>query len=235
MNGLDITRRVYRRLRMPSQTMLPHKVVLETISEVIARKQLDLALSPQNSYAVKSQWFTPSSTDFELDDIGLSILLPIRVERRAIGSDYETGEYVPMVNYDVLETSVVGAISFYGDPLRMAFRDQTGYVTEQQYRIVYEADFAGLADLSTAIKLPAYFASMLVLESAYELLEQIDDTSQEFLSFVKMVSGRWEIQIADYRRTWEKYVRDFKGKAQIPKRTFLQNRRGPCRTRYFKG
>ena len=102
---------------MPSQAALPYTSVLDIVAGVVARKKLDLALSPQNSTAVTSDWFTPSSTDFALEDEGFdSMLLPVRVERRAIGSELEMGENVPTVNYEVLNTSNVGAISFYGIP-----------------------------------------------------------------------------------------------------------------------
>ena len=235
MNGLQLVQRIYRRLRMPSQQMLPYKVVLESVHEVIARKKLDLSLSEQNALAITSPWFTPSSADFDLEDLGLSVLLPIRIERKALDSEFETGEQVPIVNYEILDTSIVGAVSFYGDPLRMVFRDKLDYITQQQYRIIYESDFDETTSLAKVTGLPEFFAGMVVLEAAYELIELIDDTSPEWLNFVKMTSGRWETQIAINVTSWEKYVRKFKGRAQVPKRTYFQNRRDRIPTRFFKG
>jgi hypothetical protein len=87
LNGLDIVRGVYRRLKRPSQTALPWPDVLAIVSEVVSRLKCDLAMSPQNLTAQTSEWFTPDSTDFAIDDLGLSVLLPIRLERREIGSD----------------------------------------------------------------------------------------------------------------------------------------------------
>jgi hypothetical protein len=235
--GQDIVRRVYERLRKPSQQSLPWQTVLSTVAEVIARKKLDLALSTQNSSAVTSAWFTPNSADFSLETMGLAgILLPIRVERRGIGSEYETGEEVPVVNYEVLNTSNVGAISFYGDPLRMVFRDQLDYVTQQEYRVVYESDIAsGPVTLQSVVGLPDFFAGMVVLESVWELIDLVEDTSDEWLGFYKMISPKLEKQILDKREGWDRYVRLFKGKATVPKRTFFDNRRCAVRTRYFKG
>jgi hypothetical protein len=63
----------------------------------------------------------PDSTDFAISELGLSVLLPISLERREIGSDFETGFNVPTVNYEVLDTSTVGGVSFYGDPMRIVF------------------------------------------------------------------------------------------------------------------
>lgn len=235
MNGLDITRRIYRRLRMPSQTMLPQQAVLDALGEVIARKKLDLALSTQNAEAITSAWFTPASADFPLSDLGLDVLLPIRVERRAIDSEYETGDQVPIVDYEVLDTDLTGAISFYGNPLRIAFRNQLDYLYEQQYRIVYEEDFTTTTSLAGIVGLPEFFASMLVLETAWKLLNTIEDTSPEFQAFKKEARGDWAIEIADERKAWLRYTQMFKGRAVVPKRTFFQNRRSRIRTRFFKG
>lgn len=235
MNGQDIVRRVYQRLRRPSQQSLPYQVVLQTVAEVIARKKLDLALSPQNSLATTSRWFTPASTDFALETKGMSgILLPIRVERRSIGSDWETGEDVPIVNYEVLNTSLNGAISFYGDPVRMVFRDGVDYVTQQEYRVIYEADFEEEFNLRSILGLPAYFAGMVVLEAAWELSLLVDDSSPEWQAFLDRSEKRWATEIADKREGWAKFVRMFRGRATVPKRTFWTNQVQPFR-RYFKG
>ncbi len=237
MNGIDIARRVYTRLRKPSQQALPWKTVMQTVGEVIARKKLDLALSQQNSLATTSAWFTPASVDFDLEELGLEggVLLPIRVETRGVGSELESGDDVPIVNYEVLNTSNVGAISFYGDPLRIAFRDGLDYISEQEYRLVYESDFSDEVGLDMVVGLPAFFASMVVLEAAYELLEVVEDTSPEWEAFFEMADKRWPVQIADKREGWDKYVRMFKGRAQVPKRTFFDNRRSRIEPRQFRG
>lgn len=234
--GLDIVRRVYTRLRKPSQQALPYQTVLQTVSEVIARKKLDLALSSQNSLATTSEWFTPTAADFSLEELGLQdgVLLPIRVETRGMDSDIETGPPVPIVNYEVLNTSDVGAISFYGDPLRMVFRDTLEYISEQQYRLVYESDFGDDVSLESVVGLPAYFAGMVSLEACWELIDLVEDSSPEWAEFYKMVGKKWEAQIADKRDGWNQYVKMFKGRAQVPKRTFFDNRRTSVKTRYFR-
>lgn len=236
--GLDIVRRVYTRLRKPSQQALPYQTVLQTVGEIIARKKLDLALSTQNSLATTSDWFTPTSADFPLEEEGFDgILLPIRMERRSIDSDLETGVPVPIVNYEVLDTSTAGAVSFYGDPIRLVFRDTLDYISEQQYRIVYESDISdeeGNPALDSVIGLPAYFAGMVVLEACWELIDIVEDDTSEWMNFYKMVSNKWEAEITDRRDGWLRYVRMFKGRAQVPKRTFWGNRNEAARTRYFK-
>lgn len=236
MNGLDITRRVLERLRRPSETALPFKTILRTVGEVVSIKKLDLALSEQNSLAVTSDWFTPSSNDFEINEIGAdNILLPVRMERRSIGSEYETGDEQPIVNFEVLNTSQVGAVSFYGSPLRIAFRDSIDYISEQEYRLIYETDFGDTTSLSGTIDLPSYFAAMIGAESAFQLVDLVEDESPEWQNFMKSVEPKWVAEITRWNDKWRDYVRKFKGKAEIPIRTFLQNRRCNVRTRYFRG
>lgn len=232
---LGVVRRVYERLRKPSQQALPYQTVMNTVMEVVARKKLDLALSTQNSLATTSDWFTPSSNDFTLEEEGFSgIILPIRVERRSSDSVYATGENVPIVNYEVLDTSLVGGISFYGSPLRMAFRDTIDYVGQQQYRIVYESDFIADTTLNCVVGLPQFFASMIVLESSWKLITMVEDSSPEFQAFIQLVSGRWESELMDERESWKHFVRLFKGRAQTPIRRFRDNQMGGHRIRYFK-
>lgn len=208
------------------------------MGEVISRKKLDLALSEQNSLATTSEWFTPSSADFPLEQLGLQggVLLPIRVETRAVGSTYETGDNVPIVNYETLNTSNVGAISFYGDPMRLVFRDTLDYIGNQEYRIIYESDFDEQEfALESIAGLPAYFASLVEIEAAWELLDQVADESPEWQKFYDIASAKWPALIADRRASFDKYVRMFKGRAQVPKRSFFQNQRERIQTRYFRG
>jgi hypothetical protein len=234
LNGLDIIRGVYRRLKRPSQTALPWPDVLAIVSEVVSRLKCDLAMSPQNLTAQTSEWFTPDSTDFAIDDLGLSVLLPIRLERREIGSDFETGFNVPTVNYEVLDTSTVGGVSFYGDPMRMVFRDTLDIVTNTEYRLVYESDTVGVANLNSVVGLPQFFKSYAILLSAYESMEIVVDDSEKWMEFIKLFRPSWENQIAIQANTWQRYIRDFRGgKSQVPKRTFLDNRRGRIRTRWM--
>ena len=232
---LSIVRRVYERLRKPSQQALPYQTVVNAVLEVIARKKLDLALSPQNSLATTGAWFTPNAPDFPLQDEGFDgVLLPIRVEQRAIDSTYETGTNVPIVNYEVLDTSMVGGVSFYGEPLRMVFRSNLDYILTQQYRVIYESDFVADLGIDDTVGLPQFFSGMVVLETALKLLTVIEDTSPEFMAFVSMVSGRWEAEIQEEREAWKRYVRMFKGRAQVPIRTFWSSRQSCRQTKYFK-
>jgi hypothetical protein len=239
MNGIEIARRVYERLRRPSDTALPWKTILRTLSEVVAGYKIDLALSEQNSLAITSDWFTPSSTDFPLEDLGLEgpVLFPVRVERKARDSELETGHEVPIVNYSVLNTSINGAISFYGDPMRIAFRDTAEYTAEQQYRIIYETDFTDnvTGDSGNPIALPEFFAGMLSAQVAFMLVDQVENDAPEWMNFVKMTTPKLVAELAQHQARWERYVQKFKGKAQVPKRTFFQNQYCGPRTRYFKG
>jgi len=234
MYVLDIVQRVYSRLRKPSQQSLPYQRVVEKVRDAIARKRLDLALSEQNHVAEMSDWFVPSESNFPLQNLGLDAVLPIRVEVRGGDSEYETGDNVPIVNYEVLDTSIVGAVSFYGDPIRMAFRDTVGHVSSRQYRLLYEPDFYEQVKLESVVGLPNYFGDMVVIEAAWGLLGEIEDTTKEWLDYRKFVFEQWKSEIVDYRVIWDKYVRLFKGRAQVPKRTFWQNQLPRVRTRYFK-
>lgn len=221
-------------MRRPSQTALPWGDVLSIVSEVVSRLKCDLAMSPQNLTAQTSEWFTPDSADFELGDLGLSVLLPIRLERRDVGSDLETGFNVPTVNYEVLDTSTVGGVSFYGDPMRLVFRDPLDIVTSTEYRLVYESDSVGVANLNSVVGLPQFFKSYAILLSSYEAMEIVVDDSEKWIKFVEMFRPSWEGQIAIQEQKWHRYCREFRGgKSQIPKRTFLDNRRGRIRTRWM--
>jgi hypothetical protein len=236
MDGLDIVRRVLTRLRRPSDRVLPYQVILDTVAEVIASKRLDLVLSDQNNVAVTSEWFTPSYQDFELSDMGIdNVMLPIRLERRSQDSEFETGEQVPIVSYEVLETSLNGAVAFYGSPLRISFRDTTEYVIEQQYRLIYEEDFTNNVALNQRVELPEYFAAMIGVEAAYLLIDLIEDTSPEFTAFMKSVTPKMEAEIVKWNFQWTKFANRFPGKAVVPKRTFLQSHAPRPRTRYFRG
>lgn len=227
MDGLAIVQKIYRRLRRPSDLSLPYQTIIDTASEVIAQKKLDLALSEQNSLAITSNWFTVNSTDFSLEDQGLSdILLPVRVEYRPSDSELETGTSLPIVNYEVLNESRYAA-SFYGEPLRMVLRENLETVSQYQYRVIYEPDFTDEIDTNSKIELPNFFVGMIADESTYKLLNLVEDDSPEWASFKKEQREDLKLQIADWRRQWEKFVEKFKGKATVPIRTFPH---GGCRT-----
>ena len=93
MDGLSIVQNVYTGLRKPSESALPYKTVLKKIQGVVALKKFELALSSHNALGLTSEWFTPSSKDFPMEEVGLSdVLLPLRIEWRGVDSDYETGQ-----------------------------------------------------------------------------------------------------------------------------------------------
>lgn len=236
MDGLKLTQAVFRGLRRPAETALPYRDILASVRSVVARKKFDLALSPHNSTGMTTEWFTPSSGDFPLEDLGFEggVLLPIRIETRGLDSDWETGEEVPIVNHDVLNTSVVGAASFYGSPMRLAFRDPVEYLIEREFRLVYEPDFTDTTELGSAITLPDYVEKMIEVEAKYDLVDQVEDNSPEWMNFMKSVVPKWEKQIADWRTVWDRYVGQARGKHTTPKRTFWQNRGVRTRTKYFK-
>jgi hypothetical protein len=234
LNGLDIVRGVYRRLRRPSQTALPWPDVLAIVSEVVSRLKCDLAMSSQNLTAQTSDWFIPSVADFPLSELGISVLLPIRLERREVGSDFETGFNVPTVNYEVLDTSTVGGVSFYGDPMRIVFRDPLDFVTNTEYRLIYESDTVGVQNINSIVGMPQFFRSYATLLSAYEAMEIVLDDSKKWEKFIKTFRPDWGMQLALQNDTWQRYIREFRGgKSQVPKRNFIDNRRGRIRTRWM--
>lgn len=232
INGLEIVQRIYQRLRQPDDTTLPYKTVLQTVSEIVAMKKIDLAISEQNNIAEVSSWFTPLGNDTELDID--DVFLPIRLERRPADSSAETGVSVPLVNYQVLNTSLNGAAAFYGDPLRLAFRDSTDFVSGQQYRLIYESDFLGDISLENNVSLPTLFKGMVAVEACYQLLEVIEDTSPEWIAFVALVAQKWREELAMWEDKWRRYVRKFRGTAQIPKRKFINRGCGVRRTVWFQ-
>lgn len=237
MNGLDIIRRVYARLRNPSQQALPWQTVRDAVRDAVALKRLDLALETHSSEGVVSDWFTAPSTDFLLSDVQLTgILLPTRLERRyAQDTTTLVGAEVPSVDYGIFSTAPAGRSSFYGDPLRLALNDSADYVAGQQYRLVYEPDFPSSFTTSTDAQMPNYFMGLVSLEAAYDVLDMVEDDSQEWMAFVDRMERKWPLEIVDRRRGWEQYARVFRGRAQVPKRTIWDNMRRPLRTRWFKG
>ena len=70
------------------------------------------------------------------------------------------------------------------------FRDPLDYVTQQQYRIIYEDDFVNNMSLSTVIGLPAFFRSLVELEAAYEAIELVQDESPEWDKFYEKIVKR---------------------------------------------
>jgi hypothetical protein len=190
-------------------------------------RRLDLGLSNQNKISETSDWFTPPSDNFELSSVGVDALLVSSVEKRSCGSCESRGVDVPVVNTNVLDTTIVGAVAFEGDPIRMAFHRWTDCsCTDFEYRIKYTPDFTPSEGLDSIVGLPEFFRGNVVLESAYKLLDVVQDDSPEWMGFIKLVSGRWEAQLVAEGQRWQVYVRQFRGKPQIPKRTFWQNRRG---------
>ena len=234
LNGLEIVHAVYRRLRRPSQTDLVWQDAIAIVGEVVSRMKVDLMLNPQNQTAVISDWFTVSETDLPLDAIGIhSCLLPVRVEKKAIDSEFETGFDVPCVNFEVLDTSIVGAVSFYGTPLRIAFRDALEVVSQSLYRIVYETDTVNDIALNTVTGLPQCFKSKATLMAAYEAMEIIENDTPSWLNFVKLYRPSWEAQMINNDVQWRRYVRIFRGKSQVPKRRFFDNRGSVGRVKFF--
>ena len=74
----------------------------------------------------------------------------------------------------------------------------------------------------------------MVIECAYELLDQVSDNTPEWMAFYKMVIGKWAGEIALKQIQWDKYVRQFRGKAEVPKRDYFQNRRSANHDPYFR-
>lgn len=227
-NGLKIIQLSYENLRKPSDTALPYRTILNKISAVVKKRKLDLALSEQNSLGRVSDWFTPTESDFILSSFAPNILFPIRVEWRGNDSTVGTGTEIPLVNYQVLNDSY-GAASFYGSPLRMVFRDEFATVQERQFRIAYETDFTDDIDTNQNIHLPEYFTDYVAAESSYLLMPLVEDNSVEFADFRKMQLNILQQDIADWGAKWRDFVRQFKGKSSVPKRTFLdRNYPYPC-------
>lgn len=243
MNGLDIVNGVYRRLRRPDQNALPWQDVLSTVRDVVARKKLDLTLAEQNNAAITSDWFTPSSQDTVLTS-EVPILLPIALERRSVGSAWTSGAEVPIVNYEVLNSAAAGSAAFYGNPLRLVLLNDSDYIGSQQYRLVYEPDFAddysindtgGSAALSADNGLPSYVKELIEIEAAWSLIDDVLDESPEWIGFKNSKEQKWALEIQALNQKWSEYVRIFRGRARVPKRTLFDNMRSAPRTRWFKG
>lgn len=229
MNGLKIVQLVFENLRKPSETALRYQTILNKTSGVVKKKKLDLALSEQNTLAETSAWFTPSASDFVISDQISNVLLPIRVEWRGLDSDLETGAEVPIVNYQILNDSY-GAVSFYGNPLRMIFRDELDTVTDRQFRMVYESDFSDTIGLANQIKLPDYFTEYVAALVTAVTLPLVEDNSPEYKEFVKLMLPILQQEIIEWEKSWREFVRKFRGKSRVPKRTFLDRNR--CFDRY---
>lgn len=244
MNGLDIVNGVYRRLRRPDQNALPWQDALSVIRDVIARKKVDLALAEQNNIGVTSDWFTPTSQDTVLTS-AVPILLPISLQRRAVGSEWTSGVEVPIVNYEVLNTSAPGSAAFYGNPIRLVLLNESDYIAGQQYRLIYEPDFSddfsvdgttGTSPaLARAMDLPVYFKELIELEAAWSLIDDVLDESPEWIGFKNAKPPKWAMDLQILRPKWDEYVRVFRGRARVPKRTMFDNLRSGPRTQWFKG
>ena len=227
--GLDITRRVYERLRKPDTESLPYQVIVNNAQDVIARKKLDLTLSAQNNFAVTSEWFGTSSNDFALTDVDANfenIFLPIRVEVGNYEDLNAVGCTIPIVNYEVFPNAPNNVVSFYGNPMRMALNGYANNDATRRFRITYEPDFENINGLKGEISLPAFFTGMIVSETMYMTVLTVEDNSPEWQMFVKQIMRQLEVEIADWRQQWAKFVKKFLGRGSVVKRTFLDNRRG---------
>jgi hypothetical protein len=78
--------------------------------------------------------------------------------------------------------------------------------------------------LNTVTGLPQCFKSKATLCSAYEAMEIVENDSPTWLNFVKMFRPSWEAQMVNQETQWHKYVRIFRGKSQVPKTRFFDNR-----------
>jgi hypothetical protein len=210
------------------------KTILHKAESVIKKRKLDLALSEQNSEGKVSTWFTPTSADFALSSYAQNILFPIRIEWRGSDDISETGTEIPLVNYQVLNESY-GAASFYGSPLRMVFRDPLETVQMRQFRIAYETDFTDSVDTNQTVHLPEYFTDFVANETTILLLPLVEDNSPEWEIFYKRQMPVLENDYLDWAAKWKDFVRSFKGRSNVPKRTFLDRRNGgsPYRIRRF--
>ena len=230
-NGLDITRIVYVNLRNPADAQMPFRTVLGKISEVVKKKKIDLALTEQNASTQKTNWFTPTTSDFPITGIAPNMFLPNRVEFRGFDTvDAENSDYqsVPIVNYNVLSNNTDLTAAFYGNPMRMAFNRLNDNLKEMHFRIIYEADFTDNTELDTIITLPSFFDDMVAAESAMNLLLLVADDSAEYQSFVNRYSAVLAANIADWNTRWDKYVKKMRGRSPVIKRTFFSrtSRRG---------
>lgn len=221
--GLDIVRIVYQNLRQPSDTTLPYRTVLDKVRETVRKKKLDLVLAEQNGEARVSKWFYTARNDFEIGKFAPAVFLPIRLERRGNGSTLETGVEIPLVNYQILANSP-DAAAFYGNPLRLAFRAPSKTVADFQYRLIYEPDFSETVELGDDIALPDYFTDYAAAEASVLLIMLNTDDSPEYRSFAALYLPILQQNIFEWTRKWEKFVRLFRGRATVPKRTFFANR-----------
>lgn len=241
MNGLEIIQGIYARLRKPSDAMLPYQTVRQVLLGVVRKKRLDLSLGELNKEAVVSEWFTPPASDFELSSADGSlenVLFPIRVERRAARPpiDNIAVRDVPIVNFQVL-SEYPEAVSFYGNPVRMAVNDRGGYLSLPgvEFRIVFEPDAFGQMGTDKAVALPAFFSDMVIEETAFKLLPMVEDGSEDWAVFVKNVTPTLAASITQWNDAWTKYVRNTQSRSSVPKRTFLRNRRCRGRLRTYEG
>jgi hypothetical protein len=221
--GLKIIQLCYENLRKPSETAMHYRTILNKISSVIKKRKLDLALSEQNSLGKVSEWFTPSEADFVLSSYASNILFPIRVEWRGADDTSETGTEIPLVNYQALNESY-GAASFYGSPLRMVFRDALETVQDRQFRIAYETDFTDTVDTNQTVNLPEYFTDFVATEASILLLPIVEDNSAEWDMFYKRQMPVLQNDYLDWAAKWKKFAQQFKGRSNVPKRTFLDRR-----------
>ncbi len=221
MDALSVTQKIYRRLRRPSDAALPYPDILDAVSEVIAKKKVDLNIySNDDSGNTTTGWITANGREVSLSNA--NILIPLKVEREncdVCRCGYQTD--VPIVDYDVLDRAL-GAVAFYGSPLKMALNSYGCY--GHRYRITYQSDFTDQAEIDGSLDLPSYFAGMVADEATYQLIDQVDDQTEAWMNFVKVQNLKLPVLIAEWEEKWLKFCRHRRGKTTI-KTTFWDNRR----------
>jgi hypothetical protein len=99
-------------------------------------------------------------------------------------------------------------------------------VSNTQYRIVYESDFVNNIGLNSVVGLPNFFRSYATLLASIEAAQIVEDDSDKWEKFLNMFFPELKLEAAEQKGQWKDYCRKFRGKSQVPKRTFWDNRRG---------
>jgi hypothetical protein len=186
----DIVKGVYRRLGRPAQGDLPYQDVLALIRDFVRELRLDLKLSATNKTLEIGQWTTPNAQQMPVAGFanGLSNFIPVKVEWRAAGSDWDTvPNKAEVVSYESLADMYANStaavyVAFYEGFSSIAFPEPSSTLQSREYRVICEnlEDVNSLSLTSSIGDAPELLITYISDGVAYRALDYVDTVSIEW-------------------------------------------------------
>jgi hypothetical protein len=191
MLASEIVSETYRLLRRPSQDALPYRDVLKTANDVIRGRLVDMKMAARNHTPEVGSWVVPSGRTMNAAGFtgGRSFVLPVSMEwRYQSQDDAAVPQRVELVSYEMLNdlwrssfTEVYAAFYRSNGQSMVAFSDAADYVSDREYRLVYETlSDTVIDDTTTQIDLPDLFEPLCSVETAIKSLDYVHNDTEDW-------------------------------------------------------